>query len=115
MPDDPKDTSQYIKRIAQLVLEQACLYTTQLSAAFEAAAAADRHLRMTSPSTYAVLGSTGNCGTALIENLLKNPKAHINAYCRNRSKLLRLLPNIKEGRRVNVFEGYIQDVELLAD
>jgi NAD(P)H-binding len=73
-----------------------------------------RQLRMTSPSTYAILGSTGNCGTALIENLLKNPKAHINAYCRNRSKLLRLLPNIKEGGRVNVFEGNIQDIELLA-
>lgn len=68
---------------------------------------------MTSPSTYAVLGSTGNCGTALIENLLKKPGNLIHAYCRNRSKLLRLLPDIEEGGRVTIFEGSIQDVDLL--
>ncbi|MCJ1399414.1 hypothetical protein MMC11_002616 [Xylographa trunciseda] len=64
-------------------------------------------------STYAVLGSTGNCGTALIENLRRQPGALIHAYCRNRSKLLRLLPDIKEGGQVNIFEGSIQDIELL--
>lgn len=65
------------------------------------------------PDTYAVLGATGNCGTALIKNLLQKPGALIQAYCRNRSKLLRLLPNIKDGGRVNVFEGSIQDIKLL--
>lgn len=65
------------------------------------------------PSTYAILGSTGNCGTALMENLLQRPDARIHAYCRNRSKLLRLLPDIKEGGRVTIFEGSIQDTELL--
>ncbi|ROV91863.1 hypothetical protein VMCG_09184 [Cytospora schulzeri] len=69
---------------------------------------------MASPNTYAVLGSTGNCGTALIENLLKKPDTLIHAYCRNLSKLLQLLPDIKEDRRVIIFEGNIQDVELLS-
>ncbi|KAF4178997.1 hypothetical protein CNMCM8694_002283 [Aspergillus lentulus] len=65
------------------------------------------------PRTYAVLGSTGNCGTALIENLLKTPDARIHAYCRNRPKLLQILPDIKESDRVSIFEGNIQDGKLL--
>lgn len=64
--------------------------------------------------TYAVLGSTGNCGTALIENLLQKPDAQIHAYCRSRSKFQRLFPDIKDGGRVTIFEGGIQDIELLS-
>ncbi|KAA8575244.1 hypothetical protein MFRU_002g02170 [Monilinia fructicola] len=62
---------------------------------------------------YAVLGSTGNCGTALIQNLLTQPKAKINAYCRNKSKLLRLVPEVGDSKQVEVFEGSIQDEKLL--
>jgi putative NADH-flavin reductase len=69
---------------------------------------------MSAHETYAILGSTGKCGTALIENLLKRPKSRINAYCRNRNKLLRLLPETKGSGRVDIFEGSIQDHELLA-
>jgi nucleoside-diphosphate-sugar epimerase len=68
---------------------------------------------MSGINTYAILGSTGNCGTALIQNLLKRPDVRINAYCRNRSKLLRLLPNLEDNKRVEIFEGNIQDLELL--
>jgi hypothetical protein len=68
---------------------------------------------MTNPSAYAVLGSTGNCGTALIENLLKKPDAIVHAYCRNSPKLLRLIPGIQETKRVRIFEGSIHDVDLL--
>ena len=68
---------------------------------------------MASNPVYAVLGSTGNCGTALIKNLQRNDQARINAYCRNRLKLLRLLPDIKDGGRTNIFEGSIDDRELL--
>jgi putative NADH-flavin reductase len=66
------------------------------------------------PHTYAVLGATGNCGAALIENLLKSPETRIHAYCRNTAKLLRRFPGIKSGGRVNVFEGSIQNINLLA-
>lgn len=65
-------------------------------------------------SSYAVLGSTGNCGCALIQHLLQSPDAKINAYCRNKSKLMRLLPGVAESKKVVVFEGSIHDVDLLA-
>ncbi|KAJ5761812.1 uncharacterized protein N7511_005194 [Penicillium nucicola] len=68
---------------------------------------------MSSPNIYAVLGSTGNCGTALIQNLLRNPDAHVHAYCRNQPKLLRLLPNLDKEERVKIFQGNIQDSSLL--
>lgn len=64
-------------------------------------------------NTYAVLGSTGNCGSALIQNLVKKPDVHINAYCRNKPKLWKLLPNLEESKQLRVFEGSIQDLDLL--
>lgn len=63
--------------------------------------------------TYAVLGSTGNCGTALIKNLLQSSESRIHAYCRNKNKLLRILPEAATDKRIEVFEGSINDVELL--
>ncbi|KAK4141041.1 uncharacterized protein C8A04DRAFT_31360 [Dichotomopilus funicola] len=65
--------------------------------------------------TYAVLGSTGNCGTALIQNLLQDSSedAHIHAYCRNEAKLRRLLPETVDNKRVRVFAGSIVDVGLM--
>ncbi|KAI2613409.1 hypothetical protein GGR54DRAFT_615738 [Hypoxylon sp. NC1633] len=65
-------------------------------------------------TTYAVLGSTGNCGTALIRNLLRRPDAKIRAYCRNRAKLHRLLPEVESNAQVEIFQGSIQDIELLS-
>lgn len=66
-----------------------------------------------SNNTYAILGSTGNCGSALIQNLLNKPGSRIHAYCRNRTKLLNLLPDIKEGGRTEIFEGSIHDNDLM--
>lgn len=66
-------------------------------------------------ATYAILGSTGNCGTALIQNLLKSPQNKIHAYCRNPTKLQQLLPEIIENKQVQVFAGSILDIELMAD
>ncbi|RYP41567.1 hypothetical protein DL767_000909 [Monosporascus sp. MG133] len=70
---------------------------------------------MGATTTYAVLGATGNCGSALIQNLLKSPSNKINAYCRNKTKLYRLLPEVIENKQVDVFEGDIHDVKLMAD
>jgi len=64
-------------------------------------------------TTYAVLGATGSCGSALIDNLLRVPDARIHAYCRDRTKLARLFPSISTEKRVQVFEGRIDDVSLL--
>ncbi|KAG0650224.1 Monoogygenase [Hyphodiscus hymeniophilus] len=59
------------------------------------------------------IGSTGNCGTALIKNLLRAHDAKIHAYCRNKDKLLRLLPEVSTSKTVEIFEGSINDIELL--
>jgi putative NADH-flavin reductase len=69
---------------------------------------------MLDTKTYAILGATGNCGTALIENLLTRSDAVIHAYCRRRTKLYQSMPDLKENGRVKIFEGNIQDTELIA-
>ncbi|KAE9364961.1 putative NAD-dependent epimerase/dehydratase [Stipitochalara longipes BDJ] len=66
-------------------------------------------------ATYAILGSTGNCGTALIQNLLKSSSNKIHAYCRNKTKLQQLLPEVIDNKRVQIFAGSIHDVELLTE
>jgi hypothetical protein len=63
---------------------------------------------------YAILGSTGNCGSALIQILLNRPTARIHAYCRNKAKLLQQFPDINSIGRVDIFEGRITDIQLLS-
>lgn len=64
--------------------------------------------------TYAVLGSTGNCGSALIRNLLeKSPDNHVNAYCRNEAKLRKVLPEVVDNKQVTVFAGSMDDETLM--
>ncbi|KAJ9605940.1 Oxidoreductase dmxR7 [Cladophialophora chaetospira] len=71
--------------------------------------------RQYSTPCYAVLGSTGNCGSALVHNLLQLPNVNIKAYCRQRSKLYRLVPGSIDNKRIEVFEGQITDVDLIGD
>jgi len=70
---------------------------------------------ITTMVTYAILGSTGNCGSALIQNLLQSSQNKIHAYCRNKTKLHRLLPQVVDNKQAQIFEGSIYDVELMAD
>lgn len=63
--------------------------------------------------TYAVLGATGNTGSALIQNLLRNPSNRVNAYCRNKAKLHRLLPETIDNKNVTISEGSISDLTLI--
>ncbi|KAK3685135.1 putative NAD-dependent epimerase/dehydratase [Podospora appendiculata] len=65
-------------------------------------------------SIFAVIGSTGNCGSALIQRLLKSPQNSIHAHCRSRAKLHRILPQVIDNKQVRVFEGSITDVDLMA-
>jgi hypothetical protein len=64
---------------------------------------------------YAVIGATGQCGLAIMRLLRAREGVKINAYCRNRTKLYRLLPEILDDKRVSIFEGSITDDELLAN
>ena len=66
-------------------------------------------------ATYAVLGATGHCGTALIDNLLRTEGAQINAYCRNKTKLIQKTPQVATNKRVQIYQGSIYDIDLLAD
>lgn len=64
--------------------------------------------------TFAVLGSTGNTGTCLVRNLLEHsPHNHVNAYCRNKAKLLKLIPEVIDNKRMTVFEGSVNDAGLM--
>ncbi|KFZ03031.1 hypothetical protein V502_11295 [Pseudogymnoascus sp. VKM F-4520 (FW-2644)] len=65
------------------------------------------------PRTYAVLGATGNCGTALIQLLLKDPNAHIRAFVRNEAKLIRLIPSVVENKNVEIVKGSIHDIGVI--
>ncbi|KAK4985846.1 hypothetical protein LTR50_005700 [Elasticomyces elasticus] len=66
-------------------------------------------------SSYAVLGATGNIGQALLKVLLQSPGSQIHAYCRSKQKLMKLLPNITDNKQVDVFEGNLDDIELLVN
>jgi hypothetical protein len=63
--------------------------------------------------TYAILGATGNTGQALVQILLQDPTNIIHAYSRSKSKLHRLTPATLSNPQVRVFEGNLQDVELI--
>ena len=64
---------------------------------------------------YAVFGAAGNCGSSLIQVLLLSPNTKINAYCRNRAKFTRMMPNVADSKRVQIFEGQIDNVDLFAN
>lgn len=64
---------------------------------------------------YAVFGATGNCGSSLIEVLLQSPNTKIHAYCRNQVKLTRMIPKAVETKRVEIFEGQIDNVDVFAN
>jgi putative NADH-flavin reductase len=66
-------------------------------------------------AAYAILGATGNTGSALIQNLLRTPNLKVHAYCRNKTKLLSILPELQDNKRVEIFTGSIYDEELMAD
>ncbi|KAL8854445.1 MAG: hypothetical protein Q9221_000715 [Calogaya cf. arnoldii] len=64
--------------------------------------------------TYAILGATGKTGGALLELLLKDPKNHINTYVRSKAKLLKQRPGLEKNKNVDIFEGSIFDIHLIA-
>lgn len=64
-------------------------------------------------ATYAVLGATGNCGTAILQLLLETTDTRIKAYCRNKEKLNCLVPATVNNERVEIFSGSILDADLI--
>lgn len=65
---------------------------------------------------YAILGATGSVGSSILKVLLQSPdQPRIHAYCRSKQKLAKLCPASLENKRVTVFEGSLDDNDLLAD
>jgi putative NADH-flavin reductase len=65
--------------------------------------------------TYAVLGATGNTGQSLLKVLTQNPTNKVHAYCRSKSKLQNLQPEIVARGNVEVFEGGLTNTEIIRD
>ena len=66
-------------------------------------------------ASYAVLGATGSTGSSLIRILLQSQDAQVRAYCRSKQKLNKLLPEIVEDKNLQVFEGSLENVELMTE
>jgi len=66
-------------------------------------------------ASYTIIGATGNCGSSLIQVLLQSSNAEVHAYCRNKAKLIRMMPEVLKNNRVRIFEGQVDDVDLLAE
>ncbi len=64
--------------------------------------------------TYAILGTTGKTGNALLTHLLNNPSNTIKAYVRSQSKLLSQFPNITDRKSVQIFEGALTNIPIIA-
>lgn len=64
--------------------------------------------------TYAVLGATGNTGTALIQIILRSPDNQVHAFCRDKAKLSRLLPEAVTNPHLHIYEGTIDNIPVLA-
>lgn len=65
--------------------------------------------------TYAILGATGSTGQSLLNLLLESPKNNIHAYARSRAKLEKLSPKLALHENVQIFEGALNNVSLIAD
>jgi oxidoreductase AflX len=64
---------------------------------------------------YAVMGATGNTGQSLLNILSQSPDNSIHAYVRSKSKLLRLSPELSSAKNVKIFEGDLEDVDLICN
>jgi putative NADH-flavin reductase len=62
---------------------------------------------------FAILGATGATGQQLVKQLLKSPERELNLYIRSKSKLLKIFPDIETDPRIHLFEGSMNELELL--
>ena len=65
--------------------------------------------------TYAILGATGATGQCLLNLLLQSSNNKVHAYVRSRSKLEKLSPKLAAHEDVQIFEGALTNIPLIAD
>lgn len=66
-------------------------------------------------AVFAVFGCTGQVGSSVLDLLLKSPDSTIHAYVRSRQKLYAMRPQLETATNVRVFEGSLEDTDLLTD
>ncbi|KAF4556360.1 putative NAD(P)H-binding protein 2 [Elsinoe fawcettii] len=64
---------------------------------------------MSEPTTFALIGATGQTGRIVLRRLLDRQDIHINIYVRSKSKLLGQSPSLEKSSRVSIFEGAVTD------
>jgi N-acetyl-gamma-glutamylphosphate reductase len=64
--------------------------------------------------TYAILGASGYTGRSILNLLLKDPNNTVNCYVRSKSKLLGLFPSLEADKSVQIFDGPLNDIPLIA-
>ncbi|KAF2424445.1 oxidreductase B/ cytochrome P450 monooxygenase [Tothia fuscella] len=64
--------------------------------------------------SYAVLGATGNTGTAILEILRQRSENKIHAFVRSASKLKAQQPQLYQSGQLQIFEGQLSNTEALA-
>ncbi|PWN36431.1 uncharacterized protein FA14DRAFT_26 [Meira miltonrushii] len=63
---------------------------------------------------YAIFGATGTIGSLLMQEILScSSNTTVHAFCRSREKLLKCINNEDHKARVKIFEGSLDDIELL--
>ena len=66
-------------------------------------------------SVYAILGATGQFGGSILEVLARQPEATIHCFVRSTARLNSKYPKICSSANVQVFEGDISNIVMLAD
>lgn len=65
---------------------------------------------------YAIFGATGTIGSLLMQEILhSSSNATVHAFCRSREKLLRCIKSENHKERVKIFEGSLDDIQLMQD
>ncbi len=65
------------------------------------------------PTTYAILGATGQTGSELTKHLISRNDLHLNLYARSQSKLLSVDTTIPSNPNITLFIGSIDDTSVI--
>jgi putative NADH-flavin reductase len=73
-----------------------------------------RNLNQIMNSKYTILGTTGNVGRSLLAVLSESPDNTVHAFVRSKIKLERLCPKISSNSNIKIFEGDLDNIEVLS-
>ena len=65
--------------------------------------------------TFAILGATGNTGQAILTLLLRDESVKVHCFVRSSRKLHGQMPELRDHKRVKIFESSLNDTPILAE